>query len=848
MVSLNGIATGIQTAFMLGSGIVDSNISAVGQSETFGVNCDRSIRWVTGSTISASSSKGSATALRATNGSILNIINSVVTATAIESDSKGIDVSMNIESIVESDIIVKSDFLDATGIKADNINNVEKSSITVEAGVNAQGIVTNNLYSALDCNLIVKSGMDATGINASVAYISSGNVNVNAINGNAIGVELHSGSVSLSGLLSKSLNANAMGINSIGASEIIVNNGCYTAESPKGEAVVFNGNINKFVFMPTGSGIVSEISAIGKNTSDKTSLTAAYGDAINSTTNTVFELFSIGVSVKINGTVKVDGNLIVTGGNRKSFLFDNDMIAFHVDGTADGTTQKSSNFIVSGEISGNGGLYMILQKLDAAYNFDSTDSAVLNRFTLVGSAYDNSKLYDSTGNKIAGTVLNGVLVDLYGTRSDTADGVAFATSMLSGHIKNIDDGQGGTILTYVIDDSTYMRKLVASESIVKLTNDVAEYAKSVDQICSVDNGGEVDERRAAFKRAYANNPYLFNSSLPVAESMLVRQNMQLTHLINMDSVYRTSRMRDYIDNSIKCVQNDVSESAAQKLIDEYGNILTVGIRSINGIGDYGADAYSFGSNFFTFGGLGQVDYVHDKNLFFGAGMGAFQSKSIGHSDSGWGESTSFAVNMFSDWQFYDNVDWYFGVSGVLSGNDGYRYSGSGEMKSSWNSTVIGVFSGIRHIYRPIDDISFYIKPLVGVEWEIYMASEHVEKGDAVDKLKYAGRDFNSLKFIAGFEFVYELPIFGLNANLRTLYLHEFLDGSYGISGNFADSSLSLVKGVGYHGAELDRDMVYIGFGLSKFVMKDTSIYLEYNAQCGSQDLNHGINAGVAIRF
>lgn len=71
-----------------------------------------------------------------------------------------------------------------------------------------------------------------------------------------------------------------------------------------------------------------------------------------------------------------------------------------------------------------------------------------------------------------------------------------------------------------------------------------------------------------------------------------------------------------------------------------------------------------------------------------------------------------------------------------------------------------------------------------------------------------------------------------------------MDGSYDVSATWVNSGLTANPSFTMCGAGIDRDTAICGVGLSLFVADSVKAYIDYNAQAGSKNLSHNINASV----
>ena len=75
-----------------------------------------------------------------------------------------------------------------------------------------------------------------------------------------------------------------------------------------------------------------------------------------------------------------------------------------------------------------------------------------------------------------------------------------------------------------------------------------------------------------------------------------------------------------------------------------------------------------------------------------------------------------------------------------------------------------------------------------------------------------------------------------------------MDGSYDVSATWVNSGLTANPSLTMRGAGIDRDAVICGVDLSSFVTDSVKAYIDCNAQAGSKNLSHNINASVGWQF
>ena len=329
--------------------------------------------------------------------------------------------------------------------------------------------------------------------------------------------------------------------------------------------------------------------------------------------------------------------------------------------------------------------------------------------------------------------------------------------------------------------------------------------------------------------------------LPQAVNHAARMNMDLSNIIHLDTINRTAYTRDML-NRINYLK------AKGKLRGRHTDVLSgassVTVRNINRFASYSGDGNIAGSNDSVYGGLANVEYVFDDSLFAGIGIGGFQAKSNGKDASGKAETQSFALNAYADYLFYDNFDWYFGLTYAYGMNEAERNSGFSMNKGKWDSNLVGAFTGVRYSWKPIADSEFYIKPLLGLNASFLMNPSFTEDGGN-ERLDVDSANYTSVKGIAGVEASYLFKC-GLSVAGRMFYTHEFADNRYDITSSFIGSGYS-VNTFRTLGSELKRDSGIFGIGLGYDINADWRVYLDYAAEV-ADDVYHNLNAGVQFKF
>ena len=518
--------------------------------------------------------------------------------------------------------------------------------------------------------------------------------------------------------------------------------------------------------------------------------------------------FENGLEALDSGKINVE-NEIVVADNKAIEAADrvieaNKMISFEgVNAGEDGVVLRAA------KLTGTSAKDIVDALYKDAYGIGADGEESLTKYTLVGDHGD-------IDGKIAADI------------SEIAD-KSLNDANLAGEYRN---GENGKVVFNVSKNSFFENRATSeNEKAFAQVLDSAEYT----------GNDASDERAVAVKRNYYNLAQNggFASALPQAVSRAARMNMDLANIIHLDTINRTSATRDMIN-------------AYGKKLNEFGRTDSlvrgtsfVTVRNINRFASYGGDSYASGSNDYIYGGLVNAEYLVNEDLFAGLGVGGFQAKSSGKDNSGKAETQSFALNLYGDYAFYDGFDWYFGATYAFGMNSTDRQRGAEKATSDWNSNLVGVFSGVRYTWKPFEDQSIAIKPLVGLNANFLLNPSYDEDAGGLDKLSIEERDYSSFKTIVGVEAVKAFD-FGLSVAARMFYTHEFADNSYNVGATLGDTYRTYGSFV-YRGYEMDRDAGIFGVGLGYDINPDWRVYLDYAAEV-SGDVYHNLNAGVQLKF
>ena len=471
--------------------------------------------------------------------------------------------------------------------------------------------------------------------------------------------------------------------------------------------------------------------------------------------------------------------------------------------TIDGAVIKANN------LSGSGAAKTIDNFFDAKFGFSGDDS-VMEAAALKGTHNAGSSYIDAN-----------------------IDDMSASHTYVDVTYKNTD---GSSKVGYEITKNSYL-----SDKFAKSDNEKA-LAEIYDNLVFQDDAtkdAESVQKKKNFK-ALAENGNI-GAMLPQAVNHAARMNMDLSNMIHLDTINRTAYTRDML-NRINYLK------AKGKLRGRHTDVLSgassVTVRNINRFASYSGDGNIAGSNDSVYGGLANVEYVFDDSLFAGIGIGGFQAKSNGKDASGKAETQSFAVNAYADYLFFDNFDWYLGLTYAYGMNEAERNSGFSMNKGKWDSNLVGAFTGVRYAWKPIADREFYIKPLLGLNASFLMNPSFTEDGGN-ERLDVDSANYTSVKGIAGVEASYLFKC-GLSVAGRMFYTHEFADNRYDITSSFIGSGYS-VNTFKTLGSEIKRDSGIFGIGLGYDINADWRVYLDYAAEV-ADDVYHNLNAGVQFKF
>ena len=565
--------------------------------------------------------------------------------------------------------------------------------------------------------------------------------------------------------------------------------------------------------------------AINKNTAEVeiVNLTgnATFGDAQNkvivenidgdisiaSTNNSELVLRGDANNININSDIALgaDGNNATIAGNINAGTND---ITVNASGKDIKFKDPSASTITAGKLKGTGARDLVDSLLNSKYEFDRNATGVN---TLIGNHNDDS--ISATLDVSNKTVAHEYITVEYNNRGSDTSKVSFD-----------------------IKKNTYLQ-----DEFAKTANE-NQLAKIYDNLKYNSNGNNSEALQ--LKQDFMNNADngTLGAVLPQSTSHAIRVNMDLAHIVHLDTLNRVSQTRDLL-NALS-PQKRLTKGGRPGTIVQ--GTTTASIRSINKFSSYSGDSNMSGSNDFIYGGLANVEYIATKDLFAGFGVGGFNAKSNGKNNAGDAETQSVLLNAYLDYACAENFDWYLGITYAFGMTDAERKNLSGDkIKSDWNSHMINGFTGLRYSWKPYFNTEFFVNPIIGLNATLLLNPDIDEKsGSRSDLMRIDSDNYASVKSILGVELTYVYEKFTFGGKL--LYAHEFADDSYDIDSSFLNlnSAATMLRS---RGTNFDRDTGLFGVGAGYNIDKHWRIYLDYAVEFSS-DLSHNLNLGAQYRF
>ena len=770
----------------------------------------------------------------------------------------------NVEISGSGDATVK----DSTGSLEVATSTADKFVKNTNGGISTKGNLNVAIDKATSANFGTVNGgdiVDMTKIDNLTVSESTGILNVGLEGGQVKGnivIEKATADVNVGNVANLDVtlrnNANLLAIDNTKVDAARVNGGCDASYYNVGTLKVdrsLDGNLEVRGAVSNSADInnVSGTVAINEVASTATASVKNAGSAIVDKANGNVEFFDFasGSATVNNATAKIEATNIAGGlniGNVKDVKVNNTNVNVLDGNTVNGKIESTSDMTLSNSGTatiGNSGQIVVNGDLNVASEFKFAEStrngAVIKANNLSGSGatktvdnfFDAKFGFSGDDSAMEAAALKGTHNAGSSYIDANIDDMSVSHTYVDVTYKNTD---GSSKVGYEITKNSYL-----SDKFAKSDNEKA-LAEIYDNLVFQDDAtkdGESVQKKKNFK-ALAENGNI-GAMLPQAVNHAARMNMDLSNMIHLDTINRTAYTRDML-NRINYLK------AKGKLRGRHSDVLSgassVTVRNINRFASYSGDGNIAGSNDSVYGGLANAEYVFDDSLFAGIGIGGFQAKSNGKDASGKAETQSFALNAYADYLFYDNFDWYFGLTYAYGMNEAERNSGSSMNKGKWNSNLVGAFTGVRYAWKPIADREFYIKPLLGMNVSFLMNPSFTENGDS-ERLDVDSEDYTSVKSIAGIEASYLLDC-GLSVAGRMFYAHEFADNRYDITSSFIGSGYS-VNTFRTLGSEIKRDTGIFGIGLGYDINTDWRVYLDYAAEV-ADDVYHNLNAGVQFKF
>lgn len=769
----------------------------------------------------------------------------------------------NVEISGSGDATVK----DSTGSLEVATSTADKFVKNTNGGISTKGNLNVAIDKATSANFGTVNGgdiVDMTKIDNLTVSESTGILNVGLEGGQVKGnivIEKATADVNVGNVANLDVtlrnNANLLAIDNTKVDAATVNGGCDASYYNVGTLTVdrsLDGNLEVRGAVSNSADInnVSGTVAINEVASTATASIKNAGSAIvdKAYGKVEFSDFASGSATVNNATANIEATNVAGGlniGNVADVKVNNTNVNVLDGNTVNGKIESASGMTLSNSGTatiGNSGQIVVNGDLNVASEFKfaqtTIDGAVIKANNLSGSGatktvdnfFDAKFGFSGDDSVMEAAALKGTHNAGSSYIDANIDDMSVSHTYVDVTYKNTDGSKVG----YEITKNSYL-----SDKFAKSDNEKA-LAEIYDNLVFQDDAtkdGESVQKKKNFK-ALAENGNI-GAMLPQAVNHAARMNMDLSNMIHLDTINRTAYTRDML-NRINYLK------AKGKLRGRHTDVLSgassVTVRNINRFASYSGDGNIAGSNDSVYGGLANVEYVFDDSLFAGIGIGGFQAKSNGKDASGKAETQSFALNAYADYLFYDNFDWYFGLTYAYGMNEAERNSGFSMNKGKWDSNLVGAFTGVRYAWKPIADREFYIKPLLGMNVSFLMNPSFTENGDS-ERLDVDSEDYTSVKGIAGIEASYLLDC-GLSVAGRMFYTHEFADNRYDITSSFIGSGYS-VNTFKTLGSEIKRDSGIFGIGLGYDINPDWRVYLDYAAEV-ADDVYHNLNAGVQLKF
>ncbi len=722
----------------------------------------------------------------------------------------------------------------ANGIYADSANITLSGTISsASTNAGANGVLTEN-----DLTLTMQDGAEisvsaADGSDSFAVRSKNGNANLNfagtaTINGNVLAKDISlsngalatiNGDIEGESLASGSVIGTVSGkmkFDTVGDIEVATSVGVLEIGTAATGATSGNITVNT---VETSASISNATSATIENANGNVSLSTVGTATVNNATGDI-------TATDIANGLNVGNVANVNVGNTNVNVLDGKTVSGDIVSSSDLVLSNGGSATIAGTISASGKL-----TINNAFNINSNAATVISATTLAGSglrdtinnhynnAYGFADSDDTNGNLTAVASLKGLhnVSDITGTLENDLAEVSNAYTKVK--YKNIGNNVG-----YDIIENSYLRDAVATNETERAL------AEIYDNLEYVEGDDDANAISISKKRNFAAmvNSGSFGAILPQSVVHAARMNMDLTDIIHLDTLNRTSASADYLaalggDDSL------------------FGKTFTVSVRNINRFALYGGDENIDASSDYITGALANVEYTPSTKFFAGLGFGGFQAKSTGRGNCGKAETQSIALNAYANWRFFDNFDWYMGATYAFGMNKAERRNMVDQSRADWDSNLLGVFTGVRYAIKPFADRQFYIKPTIGVNANFLMNPSFEEKSGA-ERMRMDSRDYTSVKSLVGIEATYMLDC-GFYFSGRMFYTHEFADNRYDVSSTISGTMVSILT----KGWKMDEDAGVFGVGIGYNINSQWRIYADYAAEI-SGEIYQNVNTGIQFKF
>ena len=502
-----------------------------------------------------------------------------------------------------------------------------------------------------------------------------------------------------------------------------------------------------------------------------------------------------------------------------------------VNGVLGGTEKSVWNFLKA--------------KSHAAFAFEAADESVVNEFTLVGK-YDDvpqSGSFNHTYRDSAGEIQNETAQYSQNLTATDLDATDIDTNTVSGTTDN-----GILDVEYSVSDGKVVHEIKANrfvEKTVAKTANEAEFAKIID---SLKHSGDLDkdsENIRDIKMPYITGEKSLSASLPNAMTYAVRQQAALANSIALSTVDYISATRAMLGRPAFAGSEEVA-AVSDGSEKDISDVTSVSFRSVNRLGDFAGTDGNSGANSYSTGGLANLEYIVNRDLFFGISAGGAYSRATGDNVSAKAESTNLIINLYGDYQITDGLDAYIGLTYSYGDNKSEREAAAGKAKVDYESDTFGAFGGLRYTIKPCG-LPFSITPLLGVNYSALLTKSATEKEyTGPDAMSYAGGDYHSIRTLAGFEAAYHCEDI-LRIAVSAMYAHEFLDNRYNVGYSLDPSMFAVSSGI-LRGSVIERDYAILGLDINGNVTDSVSVGANYNAEVSLSELNYHIGGYIRFEF